>query len=61
MIWYGVRLNEHDTDWGFGSYDLEKAQMAAKAFVGIPGYNPCILMMVDNPDPECIGVIYEFG
>lgn len=54
-IWYAVMKDRDDTDWGYGSIDLEEAkQMTIDC-----GSEAYIAVIDDGEDPLCIGEIEQ--
>ena len=51
--WYAVLKDCTDTDWGYGSYDLDEAKEMAS------GYKDAYIAVIDEtgPDPMCIDEI----
>lgn len=50
--WYAVMQDNDDNDWGYGSYDLEKAkEMVAKYPEGY------IAVIAEGADPICVDEI----
>lgn len=47
--WYAVMRDNDDTDWGYGSYDLDQAKEMVKKFP--EGY---IAVIDEGPDPVCV-------
>lgn len=55
-LWYAALKDSYDTDWGYGSFDLEEAKQMAKAMENPDAH---IAVIKDNDDPICIEVIYQ--
>ena len=49
MRWYAVMKDREDMDWGYGSFDLDKAKKMASDYP--EGY---IAVIQGGPDPVCI-------
>lgn len=52
--WYAVMKDNDDTDWGFGSFDLDEAMDMVKPYIVDGGY---IAVIDDGNDPVCINEI----
>lgn len=52
--WYAVMKDNDDTDWGFGSFDLDEAMDMVKPYIVDGGY---IAVIDDGNDPVCIDEI----
>lgn len=50
--WYAVMMDDEDTDWGTGSYDLAEAQEMVKKYP--EGY---IAVIDEGGDPICVDEI----
>lgn len=57
--WYAVMQDREDTDWGYGSFDLEEAQRMARSYPD--SYIAVIDANYDDEepttDPVCVGEI----
>ena len=47
--WYAVQANREDTDWGYGSYDIEEAKAMLKSYP-----EGLIAVIEEGDDPICI-------
>ncbi|WP_303025432.1 hypothetical protein [Anaerotignum lactatifermentans] len=52
--WYAVMKDNDDTDWGFGSFDLDEAMDMVKPYIVDGGY---IAVIDEGADPVCIDEI----
>ena len=50
--WYAVMQDSEDTDWGYGSHNLDEAQEMVKKFP--EGY---IAVIDEDGDPVCVDEI----
>ena len=48
--WYAVMTDREDTDWGYGSYDLEEAKQKARNY----GKEAYIAVIAEGNDPTCV-------
>lgn len=58
-IWYAVMRDSDDTDWGYGSFDLETAKCMAKKSRNNGNPDAYIAVIDDGPDPICIDIIRD--
>jgi hypothetical protein len=54
VYWYAVMQDDEDNDWGYGSFDLDKAKEMVKKF--LDGH---IAVIEVGDDPICVGEIRE--
>ena len=58
-IWYAVMKDREDTDWGYGSLDLEEAKQMAIDLGSDLGTETYIAVIDDGEDPLCIDEINQ--
>lgn len=54
IFWYAVMKDNEDTDWGYGSHDLDEAREMLKGYPD--GY---IAVIEEGNDPICVEEIRE--
>lgn len=52
--WYAVMMNEHDNDWGMGSYDKDEALAQVKRDYPEEGWIAVIDEVVDETTGEIV-------
>lgn len=57
IIWYAALRDKEDTDWGYGSHNIEEAKQMCLNFESSDAY----IAVIDdtNDDPICINEIYQ--
>ena len=59
-VWYAVMKDNDDTDWGYGSFDIDEARARVRNYRA-DGYKDAYIAVIDDgDDPICIGEIREF-
>ena len=59
-MWYAVMMDNDDSDWGYGSDNMDKAIEMAKEARANGNEDAYIAVISDGSDPLCVDEIRDF-
>lgn len=59
-MWYAVMMDNDDSDWGYGSDNMDKAIEMAKEARANGNEDAYIAVIADGADPICVDELRDF-
>lgn len=59
-MWYAVMMDNDDSDWGYGSDNMDKAIEMAKEARANGNEDAYIAVIADGNDPICVDELRDF-